>query len=89
MTESTIGTAELKGEPVDLRAAVSLLSTMIRRECTDIDKTRAVPAVVTSALQDLGIFQLLAPREIGGAEVDPITFLKAVETASYVDGSVG
>jgi alkylation response protein AidB-like acyl-CoA dehydrogenase len=32
---------------------------------------------------------LLSPREIGGAEVDPVTFLKLVEAASYADGSVG
>jgi alkylation response protein AidB-like acyl-CoA dehydrogenase len=35
------------------------------------------------------VFRLLSPREIGGAEADPITFLKVVEAASNADGSVG
>jgi indole-3-acetate monooxygenase len=89
MTKSTIGIAGIESEPTDLSTAVGSLTSMIRAECADIDKTRAVPAAVTAALQDLGVFRLLAPREIGGAEVDPITFLKVVEAASYADGSVG
>jgi indole-3-acetate monooxygenase len=88
MTKSTIGIAGTETEPTDLNTAVGSLTSMIRAECADIDKTRAVPAAVTAALQDLGVFRLLAPHDIGGAEVDPITFLKVVEAASYADGSV-
>jgi alkylation response protein AidB-like acyl-CoA dehydrogenase len=89
MTASTTGLAGRDGEAVDPIAAVDSLTPMIRAECAGIDKARAVPAAVTSALQDAGVFRLLAPREIGGAEVDPVTFLKVVEAASYADGSVG
>jgi alkylation response protein AidB-like acyl-CoA dehydrogenase len=87
MTERIINTDEVKveGEAADLSAAVGSLTAMIRTECADIDKTRAVPAAVTSALRDLGVFRLLAPREIGGAEVDPVTSLKVVEATSYAD----
>ena len=35
------------------------------------------------------MFRLLAPVEIGGGEIDPVTFLDVVEAASYADGSVG
>ena len=62
---------------------------MIRAACADVDKTRSLPAAVTAALQDAGVFRLLAPRELGGAEADPVTFLKVVEAAAYADGSVG
>jgi alkylation response protein AidB-like acyl-CoA dehydrogenase len=62
---------------------------MIRDACTDIDRTRRIPAPVITALQELDVFRLLAPREIGGLEVEPITFLDMVEAASYADGSVG
>jgi indole-3-acetate monooxygenase len=89
MTTSTIDIAGLEGRRVDPIAAVDSLTPMIRAACADIDKTRAVPAAVSSALQDVGVFRLLSPREIGGAEVDPVTFLKVVEAASYADGSVG
>jgi indole-3-acetate monooxygenase len=32
---------------------------------------------------------LLAPRAVGGAETDPLTFLRVVEEVSYADGSAG
>jgi alkylation response protein AidB-like acyl-CoA dehydrogenase len=89
MTTGTIDIVALEGEPVDPITAAGALTPMIRAECADIDKTRAVPAAVSSALRDAGVFRLLSPREIGGAEVDPVTFLKVVEAASHADGSVG
>ena len=39
--------------------------------------------------RDVGVFRLLAPADVGGAEVDPVTFLKVVEAAAHADGSVG
>ena len=62
---------------------------MIRAECSDTDTTRRVPSVVIGALQGAEVFRLLAPVEVGGREVDPLTFLDVVEAASYADGSVG
>jgi alkylation response protein AidB-like acyl-CoA dehydrogenase len=86
---NTIDFDGIDGDSADPITAVSSLTPMIRTESAGIDKTRAVPASVIAALQDVGVFRLLAPREIGGAEVDPVTFLKVVEAASYADGSVG
>ena len=74
---------------LDPVTAVESLTSMIRAECVDLDTTRAVPAQVIRALQEAGVFSLMAPRDLGGAEVDPVRFLKVVETASYADGSVG
>jgi alkylation response protein AidB-like acyl-CoA dehydrogenase len=89
MSTSTIDIAGLEGEPVDLITAVGSLTPLIRAGCADIDKTRALPTAIVSVLQDIGVFRLLSPREVGGAEVDPVTFLKVVEAASHADGSVG
>jgi indole-3-acetate monooxygenase len=77
------------GKTADPIAAVNALTPVIRAECVDVDKTRAIPRAITSALRELGVFRLLSPREIGGAEIDPVTFLKVVEAASHADGSVG
>jgi alkylation response protein AidB-like acyl-CoA dehydrogenase len=76
-------------DAADPVAAVASLTEMIRRGCADVDKTRALPAAVTTALQEAGVFRLLAPRDLGGAEVDPVTFFKVVEAAACADGSVG
>ena len=82
----TNGTVTTLVDPVD---AVGSLTELIRDECVDMDATRTVPTAVVRALQDAVVFQLLAPAEIGGREVDPVTFLNVVEAAAYADGSVG
>jgi alkylation response protein AidB-like acyl-CoA dehydrogenase len=69
--------------------AVGSLTQTIREECEEGDRTRAIPATVVDALRDAGVFHLLAPRAIGGAESDPLTFLRVVEEVSYADGSAG
>jgi indole-3-acetate monooxygenase len=70
-------------------AAVGSLTQMIREECAVVDRTRAIPATVVEALRDAGVFRLLVPRAIGGAETEPLTFLRVVEEVSYADGSAG
>jgi alkylation response protein AidB-like acyl-CoA dehydrogenase len=79
-------TATTRTDPV---SAVRSLDELIQAECADMDAIRKVPAPVISALRDAGVFRLLAPAEIGGGEVDPVTFLDVVEAASHADGSVG
>jgi alkylation response protein AidB-like acyl-CoA dehydrogenase len=75
--------------PADPISAVGALSRTIREECAVGDRTRAIPAIVVDALRDAGVFRLLAPRALGGAETDPLTFLRVVEEVSYADGSAG
>ena len=75
--------------PTDPVSAVASLSEMIRAECRDMDATRRVPTPVIRALQHAGVFRLMAPKAIGGNEIDPVTFLNVVEAASHADGSVG
>jgi len=68
---------------------VDPLVAMIRAECADIDTSRAIPTSVMQALRAEGVYRMLVPEEFGGAEVDPVSFLRVVEAASYADGSVG
>jgi indole-3-acetate monooxygenase len=65
------------------------LTNDLRAGAADVDDRRAVSPAVSRMLQDAGVFRLLAPRSISGAEVDPLTFFDVVEQASYADGSVG
>jgi alkylation response protein AidB-like acyl-CoA dehydrogenase len=73
----------------DPLAAVRTLTPMIRQACAEVDRTRRLPAVVVDALRDAGVFRMLAPRALGGAETDPLSFLRVVEEVSYADGSAG
>ena len=78
--------ARAASDPV---SAVGSLTQMIREECEIVDRTRAIPASVVDALRDAGVFHLLVPRTVGGAEIEPLTFLRVVEQVSYADGSAG
>jgi indole-3-acetate monooxygenase len=82
--EVTVGSSA-----VDPVGAVRSLCELIRTDSLDMDTTRRLPTSVVRALQEVGVFRLLAPVEIGGGEVDPVTFFDVVEAASYADGSVG
>jgi alkylation response protein AidB-like acyl-CoA dehydrogenase len=68
---------------------VRSLTATIRADCGDIDRTRAVPVSVIERLRSAGVFRMLAPREFGGAETDPLAFFDVVEAAASADGSVG
>jgi alkylation response protein AidB-like acyl-CoA dehydrogenase len=74
---------------VDPVSAVRSLTELTRAHCGDMDVTLRVPARVISALQEAEVFRLMAPVELGGREVDPVTFLDVVEATSHADGSVG
>jgi indole-3-acetate monooxygenase len=89
MTSQVTETNGNVSAPVDPVSAVRSLTELIRAEGGDMDATRRVPTPVIGALQEAGVFQLMAPVEIGGREVEPVTFLDVVEAASYADGSVG
>jgi indole-3-acetate monooxygenase len=68
---------------------VRSLTSWIRAECRDTDRTRAIPASVIDELRRAGLFRMLIPRDYDGSEADPVAFFDVVEAASYADGSVG
>ena len=86
VSADTEPTGATRMDPV---GAVNFLVDLIRAECRDTDSTRSVPMSLIRALQSAGVFRLMAPVEIGGNEIHPVTFLNVVEAASYADGSVG
>ena len=51
--------------------------------------TSTVEDPAIDALRDAGVFRLLAPADIGGAETDPLTFLRVVEESAYTCGEAG
>jgi alkylation response protein AidB-like acyl-CoA dehydrogenase len=65
------------------------LTTLIRDGCAEVDRTRSLPTGVVDSLREAGVFRMLTPRAMGGAECDPLSFLRVVEEVSYADGSAG
>jgi len=73
----------------DPAARVRELEPMIRAAADTIERTRRIPEPLLSALHDARLFRMLLPRSCGGDEVDPVSYVRAIEAASSHDGSVG
>ncbi len=54
----------------------------------EASRDREIPAALANELKDRGLFRLLLPRSVGGAEMDHPDFLDVVEAFAEVDGSV-
>jgi alkylation response protein AidB-like acyl-CoA dehydrogenase len=56
--------------------------------CADeIERLRRLPDALVRALHDAGLFRLLLPRSLGGAELDPPTFVRVTEALAREDAS--
>src|SRR6516164_1447838 len=73
----------------DPRAAARALRPIIEAGADEAEATALIPENVIRAIADAGLFGLLVPKEFGGMEVDPETYIDVIEELSYADGSVG
>ena len=73
----------------DLLDELRSLTPRLRADAIDLDATRAIPTTIIDDLRHRGVFRLLIPRELGGAETEPLTFLQVIEETAYADGSIG
>ena len=60
---------------------------LLESSTDDIERERRVTLPVMAALHDAGLFRLLLPQALGGAEIDPVTFVRVVEQIASVDAS--
>jgi alkylation response protein AidB-like acyl-CoA dehydrogenase len=61
----------------------------VRARRQEIEAARRIPADLAEALRRTGLFSLTIPRAIGGAESDPATIMRTIETLAAADGSTG
>ena len=52
-----------------------------------VEAERRLPKPLADALHDAGLFRMLLPRSLGGAELDPPTFVQVMETVAMADAS--
>ncbi len=70
-------------------AAARALAPVIREAAPSIERERRVPLDLIDRLRDAGLFHMLIPTTLGGAQVDPIVAARAVEEIAFADASAG
>ena len=86
--------AEEKRLPVDLDAqpvvqAAAALRPVIRGYRQEIDREQRLPKELVEQFHAAGFYRLVMPRELGGLQVDPLTYVRVVELLAEGAGSVG
>jgi alkylation response protein AidB-like acyl-CoA dehydrogenase len=75
------------------RRACSLLETArelapaIKRAANEIEQTRELPRPLFERLADAGLFHMLIPQQLGGAELDLPTYIQVAEELGKADAS--
>ena len=70
-------------------AAARGLAPLVEATRDRFDQDRTLPAPLVDAMHAAGLFRMWVPRALGGAELDPISFLTVIEELSRLDGSLG
>lgn len=73
---------------IDYIARARKLAPLLTAAAPRIDVARELPQDVLDAMHAAGMFRLLVPRSIGGAELDPATYIQCVEAIASGDASV-
>ena len=84
-----MGEAELKSEPAaaDPVARARTLMPLLAAAAPRIEAARELPDDVVAALHDAGLFRLLLPRTLGGAELAPPAYHHVLEAVAEGDAS--
>jgi alkylation response protein AidB-like acyl-CoA dehydrogenase len=76
------------GGAADPIARARKLAPLLEAAAPRIDAACELPPDVLDAMHASGMFRLLVPRSIGGAELDPATYVQCVEAIAMGDASV-
>jgi alkylation response protein AidB-like acyl-CoA dehydrogenase len=80
-------------DPAEVQRAQPFLDKLARflRERVDsdkIDREGEIPDAVIAGLRELGAFGIKIPREYGGLGLSQLSYMKAIELVSSIDGSI-
>src|ERR1700716_3573700 len=72
-----------------LLETAAALRPAVRGYQVDIERDRQIPIPLVEQLRAAGLYRMVIPHELGGLQVDLLTFLRAAELIAEGDGSVG
>lgn len=80
--------------PTDVEAqtpvrAAAALRSVIRNHRDEIEREQRLPKALVEQLHAAGFYSLVIPRELGGLQADPLTYLRVVELLAEGAGAVG
>jgi alkylation response protein AidB-like acyl-CoA dehydrogenase len=71
----------------DFPARAKELAPLIGGHAVETERGRQIAAPVMDALFEAGFFRLLLPRQYGGQQLDPMTFITTLQTVAEADAS--
>src|SRR5437762_10703916 len=71
----------------DYLARASALRPLIAAAADEAERRRELTPEIVDALIENGIFRMLLPKSLGGAELDPLTYTAVLEELAQGDGS--
>ena len=80
--------------PLDVEAqppvrAAAALRAAIRAHHDELEREQRLPKALVEQFHAAGFYRLVRPRELGGLQTDPLTYLRVVELLAEASGSVG
>src|SRR5262249_42001691 len=69
--------------------AAAALQPLIREHLDEINREQRLPKPLVEKFHAAGFYNMTIPRELGGLQVDPLTYLRVVELLAEAAGSVG
>src|SRR5256712_8983292 len=87
IAEEKLLPADIDAQP-PVRAAAALRS-VIRGYRDEIEREQRLPKALVEQFHAAGFYSLVIPRELGGLQADPLTYLRVVELLAEAAGSVG
>src|SRR4029453_11194766 len=87
ITETKLLPDDVDAEPIVQAAAA--LQPIIRGYRDEIDREQRLPKALVEQFHAAGFYRLVRPRELGGLQVDPLTYLRVVELLAEASGSIG
>src|SRR6266705_3551654 len=82
--------SELTATPTDgaeYLARARRLAPQLAAAAAEIERRGELPATFVAALIENRFFRLLQPRSLGGAELDPVSYVQVVEEVASHDAS--
>ena len=79
--------ADVEAQP-PVRAAAALRSVICGYH-DELEREQRLPKALVEQFHAAGFYRLVRPRELGGLQADPLTYLRTVELLAEGSGSVG